>query len=55
LLLENQADVRLLLNVFLMERALEEVSRELMERPAWAVVPIRLILRLLEGVTEPRP
>jgi maltose alpha-D-glucosyltransferase/alpha-amylase len=47
LLLENDADVRLLLNVFLMERALEELGRELMERPAWAVVPIRLILRLL--------
>ena len=30
-------DVRLLLNVFLMERALEEVGRELMERPAWVV------------------
>jgi maltose alpha-D-glucosyltransferase/alpha-amylase len=47
LLLENEGDVRLLLNVFLMERALEEVGRELMERPAWAVIPIRLILRLL--------
>jgi len=38
-----------------MERALEELGRELMDRPAWAVIPVRLILRLLEGVTEPRP
>jgi len=49
LLLQNDADVRLLLDVFLMERALEEVGRELMERPAWVGVPVRLMLRLLEA------
>jgi maltose alpha-D-glucosyltransferase/alpha-amylase len=53
--LQNDADVRLLLDVFLMERALEEVGRELTERPAWVGIPLRLILRLLDGVTEPRP
>jgi maltose alpha-D-glucosyltransferase/alpha-amylase len=53
--LQNDADVRLLLDVFLMERALEEVGRELIERPAWVGIPLRLILRLLDGVTEPRP
>jgi maltose alpha-D-glucosyltransferase/alpha-amylase len=44
---QNDADVRLLLDVFLVERALEELGRELIERPAWAEIPIRLILRLL--------
>jgi predicted trehalose synthase len=34
------------------ERALEELGRELIERPAWVEVPLRLILRL---VSEPRP
>jgi maltose alpha-D-glucosyltransferase/alpha-amylase len=49
---QNDADVRLLLDVFLMERALEEVGRELIDRPAWVGIPIRLILRLLDGVTK---
>jgi maltose alpha-D-glucosyltransferase/alpha-amylase len=53
--LQNDADVRLLLDVYLMEEALEEVARELMERPEWVGIPLRLILRLLDGVTEPRP
>ena len=49
---QNDADVRLLLDVFLMERALEELGRELIERPAWAGIPIRLILRLLASGTD---
>jgi maltose alpha-D-glucosyltransferase/alpha-amylase len=49
--MQNDADVRLLLDVFLMERALEEVGRELVARPAWAGVPVRLILRLLDSRT----
>jgi maltose alpha-D-glucosyltransferase/alpha-amylase len=49
--MQNDADVRLLLDVFLMERALEEVGRELVERPAWVGVPVRLILRLLDSRT----
>jgi maltose alpha-D-glucosyltransferase/alpha-amylase len=53
--LQNDADVRLLLDVFLMEQALEEVGRELVERPEWVGIPLRLILRLLDGVTGPRP
>jgi maltose alpha-D-glucosyltransferase/alpha-amylase len=46
--LENEADVRLLLDTFLMERALEEVSRELADRPEWVRIPVRMILQLLE-------
>jgi maltose alpha-D-glucosyltransferase/alpha-amylase len=45
--LENDADVRLLLDAFLMERALEETGRELIERPERARVPVRMLLRLL--------
>jgi maltose alpha-D-glucosyltransferase / alpha-amylase len=47
--LENDADVRLLLDVFLMERALEEVGRDLTERPDWVRIPLRMMLRLLDS------
>jgi len=50
--LQNDDDIRLLLDVFLMEQALEEVGRELVERPEWATIPLRLILRLLDGVAD---
>jgi maltose alpha-D-glucosyltransferase/alpha-amylase len=51
--LENDADVRLMLDAFLIERALEEASRELTERPEWVRIPMRLILRLLAKESPP--
>jgi maltose alpha-D-glucosyltransferase/alpha-amylase len=45
----NEADVRLLLDAFLMERALEEIGRELMDRPEWVRIPVRMILRVLDA------
>jgi maltose alpha-D-glucosyltransferase/alpha-amylase len=47
--LPNDADVRLLLDAFLMERALEEIGRELMDRPEWVRIPVRMILRVLDA------
>ena len=44
----NEADIRVLLDASLLERALEEITRELAERPEWVQVPVRAILRLLE-------
>ncbi len=51
--LEKAADVRLMLDALLMERALEEIGRELRERPEWARVPIRMLLRVLQSQPEP--
>jgi len=51
--LEKAADVRLMLDALLVEQSLEELDRELTERPEWARVPIRMILRVLES--EPQP
>lgn len=48
LLPQNDADIRALLDAFLMERALEETARELSERPEWARIPVRMLLRMLE-------
>ncbi|HEV2687311.1 MAG TPA: maltose alpha-D-glucosyltransferase [Bryobacteraceae bacterium] len=47
LLPQNDTDVRLLLDAFLLERALEEAGRDLSERPEWARIPVRMILRIL--------
>jgi maltose alpha-D-glucosyltransferase / alpha-amylase len=46
----NNADVRLLLDSFLIERCLEEMGRELSERPEWVSIPAGVILRLLSLV-----
>ena len=48
LLPQNDADVRALLDLFVLERSLEEIARELAERPDWARIPARMILRVLE-------
>ena len=47
LLPQNDTDVRLLLEAFLMEKALEEIGRDLAERPDWARIPVRMMLRIL--------
>jgi maltose alpha-D-glucosyltransferase/alpha-amylase len=44
----NDPDVRALLDVFVLERSLEEIGRELTERPDWVRIPARMILRVLE-------
>ncbi len=44
----NENHVRLLLDTFLIERALEEAARELNQRPEWARVPLRTLARVLE-------
>jgi len=43
----SDGDVRLLLEAFVIERALEEMGRELVERPARAHISARTILRVL--------
>jgi len=48
LLPEHPEDVALLLDVFLWEKAAYELAYELNNRPSWAGIPIRGLLRLLE-------
>jgi maltose alpha-D-glucosyltransferase/alpha-amylase len=48
LLPKNDADVRALLDLFVLERSLEEITRELSERPDWVRIPARMMLRVLE-------
>jgi maltose alpha-D-glucosyltransferase/alpha-amylase len=45
----NDADVRLLLEAFVIERALEELGRDLIDHPEHASIPARVILRLLNS------
>ena len=40
---------RLLLHILSLEKALQEVEHELTCRPEWAALPLRAVLRLLEG------
>ncbi len=43
----NPGHFRILLNAYLLERALEELGREIDDRPEWVHVPIRQILDLI--------
>ncbi|MDG3003571.1 maltose alpha-D-glucosyltransferase [Paludisphaera mucosa] len=52
LLPEGREDVKSLLDVFLLERVLDDVGRDLARRPEWVGIPIRALLRGLEP-TEP--
>jgi maltose alpha-D-glucosyltransferase/alpha-amylase len=43
----GDAQLRPLLDAFLLERALEEIAADLSDRPEWVRIPARAILRLL--------
>jgi maltose alpha-D-glucosyltransferase/alpha-amylase len=45
----DPARISLLLDAFLLEKALYEIGYELNHRPSWAWLPLRGILRLLQG------
>ncbi|OJW13666.1 MAG: maltose alpha-D-glucosyltransferase [Planctomycetales bacterium 71-10] len=47
----DRRDVEALLRIFLLERALDDVGRDLARRPAWVLGPIRALLRELEPPT----
>jgi maltose alpha-D-glucosyltransferase/alpha-amylase len=49
----NDAQLRPLLDAFLLERALEETAAELTDRPEWVRIPTRTILRLVGQVSDP--
>jgi maltose alpha-D-glucosyltransferase/alpha-amylase len=49
LLPSSRQQLRLLLDVFLLEIGMREVIRELVNRPGWARIPVRGMLELLES------
>jgi len=49
LLPENPEHLKILLDAFLIDKALYEVSYELNNRPDWVIVPLQGILQLLQG------
>jgi len=44
----SREEIQLLLDVYLLERAVYELGDELVRRPSWARVPIHAVLRILE-------
>ncbi len=48
LLPRSESDLRLLLPVFLLNKAVNEIGHELIRRPAWLHVPLQAVLDLLE-------
>jgi maltose alpha-D-glucosyltransferase/alpha-amylase len=48
----NDAQIRLLLDAFWFERALEETAAELIDRPEWVRIPARTMLRLVGQVSD---
>ncbi len=47
----NEGDLRVLLDAYLIEKAIYEIGYEMNNRPAWTAIPIRGILDLLEQQT----
>ncbi|HLB71730.1 MAG TPA: maltose alpha-D-glucosyltransferase [Candidatus Methanoperedens sp.] len=45
---EDRKEIRVLLSVFLLEKAVYELGYELNNRPDWIIIPLKGILRLLE-------
>ncbi len=52
LLPKSDADIALMLDVYMLEKALYEIDYELNNRPPWVHVPLRGIIDLLEGLKE---
>jgi maltose alpha-D-glucosyltransferase/alpha-amylase len=46
---EEQDQVRVMLDAYLLEKALYELGYELNNRPDWVRIPLRGILELIEG------
>ncbi len=51
----NVQDLRVLLEVYLLSKALVEMETELHDRPDWAIIPIRGILNLIRGQATQSP
>jgi len=45
---ENREELKILLNIYLLEKALYELGYELNNRPDWVKIPLIGVLQLLE-------
>ncbi len=52
-LLPSRAGVGLMLELFVLEKALTEIEYDLTYRPDWLSIPLSYVLRLLEGPDSP--
>jgi maltose alpha-D-glucosyltransferase/alpha-amylase len=52
---QNEADLQMMLNVFLLRKAIYELGYELNNRPEWVQVPLQGILELLNEQNIPGP
>jgi maltose alpha-D-glucosyltransferase/alpha-amylase len=46
---KSEGELRILLDAYLLEKALYEVSYELNNRPGWVGIPLRSMIHLLEA------
>ncbi len=51
---QSREGIRVILGVYLLDKALYEVNYELNNRPDWVGLPLQGILQMLEAETEPR-
>jgi len=49
---QKREQITTLLDIYLLEEAIDELERQLRRRPAWAIVPLRAILELAAGYPE---
>ena len=58
LLPRNRDDLRMLLSAYMVDRALDQLTCELNDRPEWVMIPLHGLLRLVEldePVRQPVP
>jgi maltose alpha-D-glucosyltransferase/alpha-amylase len=55
LLPRNEAEVRVMLSAFVLERALDQLTWELTDRPEWVIVPLHGILKAFESADQLQP
>jgi len=48
LLPENRDELKTMLDIYLLEKAVNELNHELNNRPDWVKIPLRGILRLID-------
>lgn len=49
----KKTDLEIILNTFLLEKALVHLNYELNKRPAWTIVPLRIITSILNSKEIP--
>jgi maltose alpha-D-glucosyltransferase/alpha-amylase len=50
---KNKEDMDILMNTFLLEKAIYELNYELNNRPDWVIIPLRGIKAIMQGEEHP--